>query len=568
MKLATSQTRFRLSRFYAASSLLGILVVTAALLYTYRLVSEQNLIQHEGRANADLTRAVANAIWQRFPEVLTTHPANRTQAELLADPQFNEIHDSVVSKLRGLSVVKVKFYDPQGLTLYSTDRKQVGERKPGNPGLVGALAGEVVSQLGYRERFDAFEGQIKGRNIIATYVPVRTHDGGPIEGVAELYSDVTPLLEHAARDRWVVAASFFGLLTLLYFFLAGVVLKADRIIRRQEADREAREEQAIQQAHHDALTGLPNRAYFNRSLAQFIEQAQQADAPFALLFVDLDRFKVINDSRGHQIGDGLLVEVAARLKGLLGPQDRTFRMGGDEFTVLLAGADATRAAAIADRLIAGVAKPYGCLGPRVSIGASIGLACFPADGDSPDVLLRNADAAMYSAKATGRGSLVRYHSELNHQASERLDLEVALQRAIRHEEFVVYYQPRLDAASRRVVALEALLRWARPGHGLVAPNDFIPVLEDCGMMPVVGEWVLRRACEQLRRWQEGGWSQCRISVNVSASQFRNDNLVDTVASVLRETGVAPALIELELTESMLLNDHEQARTTVEALRRL
>lgn len=569
MPLPVSQPRFRLTRFFAVASLIGILIVTACLLYTYRVIAESTLIAHEGRANADLTRAVANSIWQRYPDFLTEHPPERTGAELLADPRSAEIRELVLGKMEGLSVVKVKFYDRKGLTLFSTDPKQTGERKVGNPGLIGALAGQPMSQLGFRDRFDAFEGEIKGRNIISTYVPVRTTRDGAIEGVVEIYSDVTPLLVDEARARWIVAASFFGLLSLLYFFLAAVIRKADRIIEGQEAERAEREKQAVHQAHHDALTGLPNRALFSLHLDQAIVNARQAGSSLALMFIDLDRFKAVNDSRGHLVGDALLAEVASRLRAHLGDQVPLFRMGGDEFTAVLPDISGPiQATAMAERLISAVDTPFNCLGHDLAIGASVGIALYPHDGDSADILLRNADAAMYSAKATARGSLAVYHSDLNQRAGERLDLEAALRRAFHQNEFVVYYQPRLDAVTRRVVALEALLRWARPGHGLVAPADFIPILEDCGMMPAVGEWVLRKACAQLQRWHAAGWTGCRVSVNVSGSQFRHDDLVQTVARVLLDTDVAPAQVELELTESLLITDIDHARATVQALQGL
>lgn len=570
--LPTPSGRFRLTRFYAISSLIGILIVTASLLYTYRLVAERTLIEHEGRANADLSRALANAIWTEHPDFLTTHPLDRTREQLLADPHIAEIRERILSKMKGLSVAKVKFYDRNGLTLFSTDEKQIGERKPGNPGLMSALAGQPRSQLSFRDRFDAFEGEIKDRNLIASYVPARARDDGPVEGVVEVYSDVTGLFAQQARARWIIAASFFGLLLLLYLFLAAVVRKADRIIEAQAIDRAERERAAIHQALHDPLTRLPNRAAFGQRLTELVSGGRRADAGLALLFVDLDRFKLVNDSLGHHAGDALLTDVATRIRACLGQEDLLFRMGGDEFTILLPGALARdRSPVLAGRIVEAIARPFDCQGQELSVGASIGIAVFPDDGDTADELLRNADAAMYGAKAGGRGAYAFYRADLTRDAAARLELEAALKKALRQGEFILYYQPRLDAATRQVIAVEALLRWNSPTRGIVLPGDFIPLLEECGLMPAVGEWVLRNACEQLQLWRGSdpqGLGSCRVSVNVSGSQLRHEQWVATVARILGETGVPPQQIELELTESVLIADLDRARETVERLRAL
>lgn len=567
-----SQGRFRLTRFYAISSLIGILLVTASLLYTYRLVAEDTLIEHEGRANADLSRALANAIWSDHPDFLTTHPLDRTREQLLADPHIAGIRDRILTKMKGLSIAKVKFYDRNGLTLFSTDEKQIGERKPGNPGLVSALAGKPRSQLSFRDRFDAFEGEIKDRNLIASYVPARAREDGPVEGVVEVYSDVTSLFAQQARARWIIAASFFGLLLLLYLFLAAVVRKADRIIEAQAIDRAERERQALHQALHDPLTRLPNRTAFGQRLTELVVGGRGAGAGLALLFVDLDRFKLVNDSLGHHAGDALLTDVATRIRSCLGQEDLLFRMGGDEFTVLLPGALARdRSPVLAGRIVEAIGRPFNCQGQELSVGASIGIAVFPDDGDTPETLLRNADAAMYGAKAGGRGAFAFYRADLTRDAAARLELEAALKKAMRQGEFVLHYQPRLDAVSRQVIAVEALLRWNSPNRGLVLPDEFIPLLEECGLMPAVGDWVMRNACQQLQLWRKSdpkGLGSLRVSVNISGSQLRHEQLVDTVTRVLHETGVPPQLIEMELTESVLIADLDRARETVEGLRRL
>ncbi len=559
---------FRLTRFYSLTSLIGIVTVTACLFWTYRGLTERHLVEHESRANADLTRAFANAVWASYRSFVVDS-AGRSRDALLADPALPLLRAEVMTKMNGLQIAKIKIYNLDGLTVFSTDEKQIGENKSSNAGFRQAKAGTVNSQITFREKFDAFEGVLNNRNLIASYVPARATADAPIEGVFEVYSDVTELLHAQTRAQWQVAGIVLALLATLYLFLLLVIRKADRIIARQEHERAAKEGQFRHQAYHDALTGLPNRAYFSERLGETIALAQRTDQTCALMFVDLDRFKIVNDSLGHEAGDSLLKVVAARVQACLRESDLLFRMGGDEFAIILPQiASPEDAAFVARRVQEAVAAPATVHEHELAVGATIGIAVYPGDGDSAEALLKNADAAMYSAKESGRGSHAFYRSAMNQRASQRLGLEVALKKGFRDGEFTLYYQPRVDAAHRRIVALEALLRWVSPTRGLVPPGEFIGVLEDTGMMTIVGEWVLRSACTQIGRWRAEGIAPLRVSVNVSSVQFQNNAFVPMVQRVLRETGAPPELIELELTESLLMANMEQAQRTIDALKAL
>jgi diguanylate cyclase (GGDEF)-like protein len=563
---AVRRKPFRLVRYFSLVSLVGLVVATAVLLWAYRALAEQHLVEHETRANAELTRAFSNAVWARY-RAFVGGSAGMDREQLLADPTVAELRADVLSKMRGLSVVKVKVYNLDGLTVFSTDEKQIGELKRGNAGFMQALAGQAVGSITHRDQFDAFEGTLSNRDLIATYIPVRTSPGGPVEGVFEMYSDVTPLLQEQRDAQWQVAALVLALLIALYLFLLGAVRQADRIIESQECERAEREAQVRHQAYHDALTGLPNRAYFAERLAEVIALAGRHGHACALMFIDLDRFKIVNDSLGHQAGDELLRIAAERIRGCLRDSDLLFRMGGDEFTVILPRIAAPEDAAfVARRVVAAVSEPVRLHEHEINVGATVGIAVHPTDGQTADVLVKNADAAMYSAKEAGRGRHAFYCGDMNERAMRRLELETALKRGFRDGEFALYYQPRLSAASGRTVALEALLRWAPPGRPVVAPGEFIPVLEDVGMMPIVGEWVLRSACLQTRQWRAQGVPPLRVSVNVSATQFQSANFLAMVERVLRDTGADASLIELELTESTLLADPAQARHTLAALK--
>lgn len=559
---------FKLLRFFSLTSLAGVVLVTVCLIGIYRQLTEQHLIEHERRANADLTQVFANAVWLQYRDFVM-QSKGLSRSDLLAHPAQSRLRADVLGKMAGMKIAKVKIYSLDGLTVFSTDEKQIGEVKSGNTGFQEALAGRPAAQITHRDRFDAFEGVINNRDLIATYIPVSSPGDGRPEGVFEVYSDVTELLHEQRNAQWQVAGVVLGLLGLLYLFLYVVVRKADRVIDQQERERATKEEEVRHQAYHDNLTGLPNRAYFAERLSETMALAMRHQYPCALMFVDLDRFKFVNDSLGHDAGDTLLKLMAQRMSACLRGSDLLFRMGGDEFTIILPQmAEPEDAATVARRLLEAVAAPVTIHEHELTVGASIGIAVCPGDGSRADELLKNADAAMYSAKQSGRNRHAFYRTEMNLRALQRLKLEEELKSGFRNGEFVLYYQPRLEAATRRVVAFEALLRWKSPSRGLVPPLEFIAVLEDMGMMSMVGEWVLRSACTQINTWRQSGKAPARVSVNISTSQFQGPGFVPMVARVLADSGVSPSLIELELTETLLIANPDQARATLTALKAL
>lgn len=567
--LAPARSRpFKLTRFFSLTSLIGLVVVTACLIWAYRALTLHHLIEHESRANANLTRAFANSVWSGYRSFVSGSSA-RTRASLLADPTLARIRADVLGKMSGLNIVKVKIYNLDGLTVFSTEEGQIGEDKSANQGFRDARAGMVVSDITYRDKFDAFEGVLNNRNLISSYLPFRAAPDAPLEGVFEVYSDVTELLQQQNRAQWQIAAIVVALLATLYLFLFFLVRKADGIIARHAREQAAKEDQVRHQAYHDVLTGLPNRAYFSEQLKHSITLAARHGHISALMFIDLDRFKIVNDSLGHDAGDTLLKAVSARIQQCLRSSDFLFRMGGDEFTVILPLITAPEeAACVARRILEAVACPVPIGEHELMVGTTIGIAVYPGDGESAEALLRNADAAMYSVKNNGRGTFAFYHAQMNQRALQRLELEAALLKGFRDAEFALYYQPRLEAGTRRVVALEALLRWISPSRGVVLPGEFLNVLEEAGMIAMVGEWVLRSACADIcRRRQEGG-EPLRVSVNIAAQQFQSVTFVAMVEQVLGETGVPPGLLELELTESLLLVNPERARATIAALKAL
>ncbi len=340
---------------------------------------------------------------------------------------------------------------------------------------------------------------------------------------------------------------------------------------RDVSERRHFEEQILHQATHDALTGLPNRLLYRQLLEQAMRQAERDETLLAVLFLDLDGFKTINDTLGHGAGDALLVQVAARIRGALRASDVVGRLGGDEFTILLAGIRHVHVISqIADNILAAIARPYEVEGREVNITASIGITVFPLDDANADSLLRNADTAMYHAKQEGRNRYSYYTAEMNRQMRQRLEVETGLRHALRENQFEVFYQPQVEVGTGRWVGLEALIRWRHPARGLIPPAEFIPVAEDSGLIEAIGEWVLTAVCRQIIEWDDKGFPPLRVAVNLSARQFAKPNLVDEVAAIFRSHGkdVLGERIELEVTESMLVGDMPRSVAQLKALREM
>ena len=341
-----------------------------------------------------------------------------------------------------------------------------------------------------------------------------------------------------------------------------MLLQSTRSIGRQIGlfiARKQAEERIRHLAHYDELTGLANRNMFSECLNHALAQARRNDKPLAILFIDLDRFKNINDTLGHEAGDRVLKEVAERLLGCLRASDTVGRLGGDEFVVLLEELpQPLHVAAVAQKILAAVAKPYMLEAQEFHLTASIGISTYPADSDNMQSLLKNADIAMYRAKEQGKNNYQYYSAQMYVHSLERLELDSDLRRALERKEFLLHYQPRIDIVSGRITGMEALVRWQHPTKGLIPPMQFIPLAEETGLIVPIGEWVLKTACARNKSWQEQGLPPLRIAVNLSARQFAHENLLQDVSRVLDETGLNPAALEFEITESMVMHNPEHA----------
>ena len=316
-----------------------------------------------------------------------------------------------------------------------------------------------------------------------------------------------------------------------------------------------RNEKLYHQAHFDDLTGLPNRQLFNDRLEQYIIQAQRKNQRAAVLYIDLDRFKNINDSLGHPSGDNLLQQVAERLRKYVRATDTISRLGGDEFVIVLTNISSPKDVAnIAHNIIDAICQPFFILAREIFINLSIGVAMYPEDGKNTKELLAHADAALYHAKESGRGRYMFFEESMNREIVQRIEMETAMRHALARKEFTLYYHPQVDMRSGKIVGVEALIRWHHPELGLVLPDRFITLAEDCGLIEPIGEWVLHTACAQFQDWRSRNIAPTRLAVNISSRQFMQTNFVDIINKAITSSGMHPGELELEITESLLMDE--------------
>ena len=436
-------------------------------------------------------------------------------------------------------------------------RAAQGEGPHAMLGLRGAMAADSVWPEMLREN----TARIAGRKYLSARPPdhpwhdwVRTMGSAMYVPVRDDESPIAMLCVYALGER------AFGTEDLRFAEAVGHVLST--ALQRQKA-----EQRLAHLAQFDALTGLPNRTLLQDRLAQTIVQSRRKRWHAGALFVDLDRFKLINDTLGHHQGDALIRQVGERLLQCVRPGDTVGRISGDEFAIVLADlARPDDAALVAQKVLDALAQPFDLGGNEAYISASIGIAAFPEDGDDAETLLKNADIAMYRAKESARNCYRFFTAEMNQRTVAKVQLNTDLRRAIEREEFTLHYQPKVELADGRLRGLEALLRWDHPQRGMVSPGEFIPALEDSGLILPVGEWVIGRACAQLRRWRDEGRAVVPVAVNLSPKQFRRGDLDRIIRDILTRHGLDAGLLELEITESCLMEDPEEAVRVMHNLR--
>ncbi|HWN30300.1 MAG TPA: EAL domain-containing protein [Burkholderiales bacterium] len=431
----------------------------------------------------------------------------------------------------------ITIHDAEGVTTYETPS---ASRILGYPpdGLIGKSPFEAIHPKDVAAARAAFRAVLKGSGqAFPVEFRFRRADGSWI---------------------WLEAV---GANLLHHTGIEGVVLTSRDITPRKEAEKRLQ-----YLVNHDALTGLPNRLLLEDRLRQAIAQAHRGAYLAALLLIDLDQFKMVNESLGHHAGDVLLMEVARRIRLCLCEGDTEARLGGDEFAVILPHAGTVENVSdIAQNILEEFSRPLTIDRQEIFTSASIGISVYPADGTEPDALIQNADTAMYSAKKLGRSNHRFFTDDLNAKVRERIVLENGLRAALSRGELRLYYQPKVDVAQGRIIGAEALLRWQHPQLGLVSPEIFIPIAEETGLIVPIGKWVLRTACEQIRNWHDAG-HVLHVAVNFSPCQFREPDLCQMIAEIMRQTGVMPGQLEVEITESALMDNTEKAIASLNTLK--
>ncbi len=403
---------------------------------------------------------------------------------------------------------------------------------------------------------------------VPRYTSVRQLHDFPLAVIVGLSEDERLATYHSNVYAYLLRAVGGSILLILVIYVVG------RISRQLAQDRENALEEHMAYAgrveylaYHDGLTALPNRSLFSKFLQQNISQVRRYKKQLAVLFLDLDRFKYINDTLGHEAGDQLLREVASRLRTCLRDSDIVARLGGDEFVILLPELDDEKyIAVVAQKMLSVIAKPFILLSREFRVTASIGISTYPQDGQDEQTLTKNADIAMYQAKQEGKNNFQFYSEELNANSLERLALESSLRRALENEEFLLHYQAERDIASGQITGMEALLRWQHPDLGTVAPMQFIPLAEETGLIVPIGKWVLKTACAQNVAWQKQGLPHLNMAINMTTGQFLDEHLLQDIAAILKETGMDAHLLELEITEGLLMHDVEKTLRVLTGLR--
>lgn len=419
--------------------------------------------------------------------------------------------------------------------------------------------GTIVEMNDIAEQLTGLRKGLNRHQVVRMFSPMGQYISDVIEKGSKFENIQLILERNRTKSKFVC---LFDAIPIYdeHYQIIGAIGQFRDVTRLYEA-----EEKYNHLAYHDDLTGLPNRRNFYKQLGEMFETARHNDSRFAVLYIDLDRFKMVNDTFGHQNGDMLLCEAAERLKNGLHSGSFLSRMGGDEFTIIVPhGSESVAAVITAETILRNFERSFMIRGQEFHISASVGISYYPDDGQDAETLMIHADTALFKAKEAGRNMYVLYAPTMDQSSHERLAIENALRKAVEREEWVLHYQPQIDIDTGQIVGLEALIRWDHPLYKLIPPSEFIPLAEETGLIVAIGEWVLKEACLQNKHWQDSGFPKIRISVNLSTAQFMKKNLCKTVEKVLAETGLEPQYLELEITESMTM-DVDKASTILDEL---
>ena len=530
---------------FALASLIPLVLLGVVLAHVLRDEIRQRALVHARQSASLLEQALVQPRLSRA-DLSTGLSATRT----------DELDRALAPSFASKDIARIKVWNRKARVVYASDHTIIGRSYPASDELQEALEGVTASEISDLEKAENADDRRFGE-LLEVYTPLRFGSDRRPAGAFELYLPYRPIaaaIDHDTRRLYLVLV---GGLVFLYLALFRIVARASRRLRRQAAENK-------HLALHDPLTGLPNRSLFHDRAAQALLAARREGGGVALMILDLDRFKEVNDTLGHHNGDLLLKEIGARLREALRASDSVARLGGDEFGLLLPKVLQSDAAVdVAEKIRAALREPFTLQGVRLDLGASVGIALYPEHGADVETLLQRADVAMYVAKEDHAGCEL-YSAERDGYSPSRLALVAELRRAIDERELVLHYQPKAEVRSGRVVGVEALVRWQHPGRGLLGPLEFVPIAERTGLIKDLTLYVLDAALAQLRAWQEEGLEQT-VSVNLSARDLLDVELPDTIARLLAHHRVDAERLELEITESVILADPMRARLILSRL---
>lgn len=531
-----------------------MVVIVVVLGYLFREQELNNLIAHYETKNVDTIRTFSNTFLE-FSADQINELAKKPAADLKQNEVVRKFDKTVRTHIENMSIHLVSVLSLDGVTVLSTNPRKLAE-KSNNPKLYQAMSlDKPVSYLNYHDLVPSLEALKVHRYVVTTYMPLYSKEESKNTGVVELQHDVTDFVNDintkSTYSYLIISALMLMLLVVLFIFAE----KAERIIKRLKQRIEKQEKQIQHQKYHDTLTGFPNRIRLLNSLEYEMKLCRLHDKLLSVLFIDLDYFQKINDALGYEVGDKLLVEISERLQQCVRPGDIVARIGGDEFVIILKSITVLdEAEEVARQILGSIAELYKINDNELFVSLSIGIAMYPFSEDDANTLLKKANSAMKKAKQAGRNTFRYFTESTRKQLVSKFSTENSLRRALERNEFELYYQPIVHARTGRIISVEALLRWESPDQGFVSPDEFIPLLEETGLIIPVGQWVVENACKQGVTWNKMGINDLKINVNMSARQLLHKDLIKQVNDALDMSELPSHLLDLEITESLLIED--------------
>lgn len=565
IKSAGALKTFPFLRTLTIISFLSLVVAGLFLGFSAKKILVDSLLENEERRNVAVTQILGNGVWDSFGKFITSLEG-LSGDEIRNKAQIYFIEKYILNEIEGLNVVKIKIYNLDGLTVFSTDLSQVGKSKRAHKSFIKAKDGEVVSKLSFRDKIYAKEELIENRNIITSYIPLRQKQGDVVS-VFEVYSDVTQLVDKINHLQRKIMIGIVFTITVLFAILFFTIRHASEVIEKYNVAQEKETDTIREIAFYDHLTGLPNRILFIDRLEHAIDIASRNNKLVVLMFIDLDRFKQVNDNLGHEAGDKLLCQISSRISKLVRPSDTVSRISGDEFTVVLEGlSDLDFSTVVAQRIQSKMEEPFLIEKNKVVVTCSIGISVYPFSDDDVESLIKKADAAMFFSKSVGRNTFHYYSPDMLEHGSQRYVIETELNTALIEKQFSLVFQPTVDLVNWTMQGMETFIRWNHPTKGLIKPEVYMPVLEETGLIIHVGEWMIRESCRLNKQWQDTGLPALRVAVNISSVQLNHPDFIDMVTSVLSTTKLEAKYLELELSERRLIDDEENNIKNMQALR--